>query len=184
MFVLYARDRRRDAAALSRLADAPRACTRQRTAPLGPSRAHRLRLAALFSLDSFGGGFVVQSLLALWLFQRFELSLAAAGTIFFWTGLCPPSPISSRCRIAERIGLVNTMVFTHLPSSLLPDRWRRSCPAWRSSSGCCCVRSLLSQMDVPTRNSYVMAVVTPQRAAGGREHHVGAAQPRVGDRAR
>ena len=77
-----------------------------------------LVLAALFSLDSFAGGFVVQSLLALWLFERFDLSLAAAGSIFFWTGLLSALSYFAAVRLSERIGLVNTMVFTHLPANL------------------------------------------------------------------
>ena len=75
-------------------------------------------LAALFSLDAFGGGFVVQSLIALWLYQRFDLSLAAAGTIFFATGVLSAFSYLVAVRIANRIGLVNTMVFTHLPANL------------------------------------------------------------------
>ena len=88
-----------------------------------PRSGHRRRivytLAALFSLDAFGGGFIVQSLLALWLFQKFQLSIAVAGTIFFWTGVLSAFSYLVAVRIADRIGLVNTMVFTHLPSSLL-----------------------------------------------------------------
>src|SRR5207249_8421407 len=86
--------------------------------PLGPSRSIVYKLAALFSLDAFAGGFVVQSLLALWLFERFGLSLAAAGAIFFWTGVLTAGSYLVAARISRRIGLVNTMVFTHLPSSL------------------------------------------------------------------
>src|SRR5690348_11345338 len=86
---------------------------------LGPSRGIVLRLAALFSLDAFGGGFIVQSLLALWLFNRFGLSLAAAGSFFFWSGLLSAGSYLAAARIARRIGLVNTMVWTHLPSNIL-----------------------------------------------------------------
>ena len=89
-------------------------------------------LAALFSLDAFGGGFVVQSMLALWLYQRFDLSLATPGTIFFWTGVLTAFSYLVAVRIADRIGLVNTMVFTHLPANLcliaipfVPDLARR-----------------------------------------------------------
>ena len=132
--------------------------------PLRKSRTIVLTLAALFSLDAFAGGFVVQSLLALWLFQRFGLSLAAAGAIFFWTGVLTAGSYLIAARISRRIGLVNTMVFTHLPSSLclvlipfMPSLW----PA----IGLLLIRSALSQMDVPTRTSYVMAVVTPGEQA-------------------
>ena len=134
-------------------------------APLRQSKAIVYALAALFSLDAFGGGFIVQSLLALWLFQKFQLSVVVAGAIFFWTGVLSALSYVVAARIARRIGLVNTMVFTHLPSSLL-------LLAIPFVSGLTwvvvllLVRSALSQMDVPTRSSYVMAVVSPgERAA-------------------
>jgi predicted MFS family arabinose efflux permease len=122
-------------------------------------------LSALFSLDAFGGGFVVQSLLALWLFQRFELSVAAAGTIFFWTGVLSAGSYLVAARLAQRLGLINTMVYTHLPSNVLlmlvPFM-----PSLPLALALLFARSALSQMDVPTRNSYVMAVVPPaERAA-------------------
>jgi predicted MFS family arabinose efflux permease len=152
--VLY----RRLPAAPAQAGDAP-------AAPLKESRGIVLRLAALFSLDSFAGGLVVQSLLALWLFERFGLSLAAAGAIFFWTGVLSAFSYLVAVRIAARIGLVNTMVFTHLPANvclvLVP-----LAPGLGVAIALLLVRSLLSQMDVPTRTSYVMAVVTPgERAA-------------------
>jgi predicted MFS family arabinose efflux permease len=75
-------------------------------------------LAALFSLDAFGGGFVVQSLVALWLYQRFGLSVSLASAIFFWTGMLTAFSYLVAARIANRIGLLKTMVFTHLPSSI------------------------------------------------------------------
>jgi UvrD-like helicase C-terminal domain len=86
--------------------------------PLGPSRQIVFTLAALFGLDSFGGGFFVQSLLALWLFDHFGLSLTAAGSLFFWSGLLSALSYPVAVRLARRIGLVNTMVFTHLPSNV------------------------------------------------------------------
>jgi MFS family permease len=132
----------------------------QPAAPLGPSRRIVFTLAALFSLDSFGGGFVVQSMLALWLFERFELSTAVAGTIFFWTGVLSAFSYLVAVRISKRIGLVNTMVFTHLPANvmllLIPF-----VPSLGWVIALLLARSALSQMDVPTRGSYVMAVVTP-----------------------
>jgi len=90
-------------------------------APLGPSRRIVMRLAALFSLDAFAGGLIVNTLLALWLFERFELSLAAAGQFFFWAGLLSAGSQLAAPWVARRIGLINTMVFTHIPSS--PRRW-------------------------------------------------------------
>src|SRR5438128_11582648 len=86
--------------------------------PLGPSRGIVWRLAALFSIDSFAGGLVLNSLLALWLFQRFGMSLAAAGAFFFWTGLLAAFSQLAAGPLARRIGMINTMVFTHIPSSL------------------------------------------------------------------
>ena len=138
---------------------------RARVTPLQSSRRIVLTLAALFSLDAFAGGFVVQSLLALWLFQRFSLSLAAAGTLFFWTGVLTAGSYLVAVRIAKRFGLVNTMVFTHLPSSLCLI----AIPFLASVPGVIAllfVRAALSQMDVPTRSSFVMAVVpASERAA-------------------
>jgi predicted MFS family arabinose efflux permease len=130
------------------------------SAPLGPSRWTVYKLAALFSLDSFAGGFVVQSLLALWLFERFDLSLSAAGVFFFWSGALAAFSFPVAAWLSGRIGLVNTMVFTHLPSSVLLIIAAFS-PNLYVALGLLLVRSALSQMDVPTRTSYVMAVVTP-----------------------
>jgi MFS family permease len=129
-------------------------------APLAQSRGKVYALAALFSLDAFGGGFVVQSMVALWLYQRFGLSPALAGTIFFWTGVLSALSYLVAVRIANRIGLVNTMVFTHLPANLCLV----AVPFVGDVSAVIAlllVRSALSQMDVPTRSSYVMAIVTP-----------------------
>jgi MFS family permease len=129
------------------------------TAPLGPSRGIVYKLAALFAIDSFAGGFVVQSLLALWLFQKFDLSLAAAGAFFFWSGVLSAFSFPVAAWIGSRIGLVNTMVFTHIPSSLCLIA-AAFAPSLEWALGLLLVRAALSQMDVPTRSSYVMAVVT------------------------
>ena len=131
-----------------------------RGAPLGPSRAVVYRLAALFSLDAFAGGFIVQSLLALWLFQRFALSLSAAASFFFWSSVLSAFSYPVAARLAKRIGLVNTMVFTHIPSSICLIL-AAFAPSLEVVIGLLLVRAALSQMDVPTRTSYVMAVVTP-----------------------
>ena len=129
-------------------------------APLQQSKKRVYTLAALFSLDAFAGGFVVQSMVALWLYQRFGLSLAAAGAIFFWTGVLTAASYLVAVRVAGRFGLVNTMVYTHIPSSvcliLLPF-----VPDLSYAIALLFLRSALSQMDVPTRSSYVMAIVTP-----------------------
>jgi MFS family permease len=127
---------------------------------LGPSKSIVYKLAALFSMDAFAGGFVVQSLLALWLFQRFNLSLEAASIYFFCASLLGAMSFPVAAWLAGRIGLVNTMVFTHIPSSIC-----LIAAAFSSDLtvvlALLLVRSALSQMDVPTRSSYVMAVVTP-----------------------
>jgi MFS family permease len=134
--------------------------TQPACAPLRESRRTVYTLAALFALDSLGAGFVVQSLLALWLFERFGLSVATAGTIFFWTGVMSAGSYLLAVPLAKRFGLVNTMVFTHLPSNVLlvlvPFM-----PHLPLAILLLLARSALSQMDVPTRNSYVMAVVPP-----------------------
>jgi len=137
----------------------------RRRAALGPSRRIVLTLAALFGLDAFAGGFIVQSMLALWLFGRFGLSMAAVGAVFFWTGILAALSYLAAVRIARKLGLVNTMVFTHLPSSVLLLLVPLM-PTPALAVALLLARSALSQMDVPTRNSYVMAVVTPpERAA-------------------
>jgi predicted MFS family arabinose efflux permease len=133
--------------------------------PLKQSRRTVFKLAALFSLDSFAGGLAVQSLLALWLFQRFELSITVAGSIFFWTGILSALSQLAAAPLARRIGLINTMVFTHLPANfflvLVPFM-----PNLALALIFLSLRAALSQMDVPARSSYVMAVVTPgERAA-------------------
>jgi len=133
---------------------------RSAAAPLSISRGVVYKLAALFSVDAFAGGFVVQSLLALWLFRRFDMSLAAASLFFFWSGVLSALSYPLAAMIARRIGLVNTMVFTHIPSSLFLILAALS-PNLTAALGLLLLRSVLSQMDVPTRSSYVMAVVTP-----------------------
>ncbi len=134
-------------------------------APLGSSRRIVLKLAALFSIDSFAGGFAVQSLLALWLFERFGMSLTQAGVFFLVAGILSAFSYPVASWLAGRIGLVNTMVFTHIPSSLCLIG-AALVPNLNVALGLLLVRSALSQMDVPTRSSYVMAVVTPpERAA-------------------
>lgn len=135
-----------------------------RSAPLKKSRKVVYTLAALFSLDAFGGGFVVQSMLALWLFQKFQLSVPMAGTVFFWTGIFSALSYLAANRIANRFGLINTMVFTHLPANILliliPFM-----PTLGWAIALLLIRSGLSQMDVPARSSYVMAIVPPEERA-------------------
>ena len=128
--------------------------------PLGPSRAVVVRLAALFSVDAFAGGLVVNALLALWLFERFGLSLGQAGLFFFTTGLLSAGSQLAASTVARRIGLLNTMVYTHIPASLCLVG-AAFAPGLPLALGLLFVRSALSQMDVPTRTAFVMAVVTP-----------------------
>ncbi|MBK9956699.1 MAG: MFS transporter [Rhodocyclaceae bacterium] len=133
--------------------------------PLGPSRGIVVRLATLFSIDAFAGGLVLNTLLVLWLFERFGLSLAAAGSFFFWSGLLSAGSQLAAPWVARRIGLINTMVFTHIPSSifLILAAFAESLPV---ALALLLLRAALSQMDVPTRSAFVMAVVTPaERAA-------------------
>jgi MFS family permease len=129
-------------------------------AALGPSRGIVYKMAALFSIDAFAGGFAVQSLVALWLFNKFGLSLPAAGLFFFWSGVLSAFSFPVAAWLSARIGLVNTMVFTHIPSSLCLIL-AAVAPNLDVVMALLLVRAALSQMDVPTRSSYVMAVVTP-----------------------
>ena len=130
-------------------------------APLHESKRLVYGLAALFGMDSFGTGFLVQSLLALWLYQTFHISITVAAAILFWTSICSAISYLVAVPIAERIGLINTMVFTHLPSNVLLMLVPFA-PNLATAIGLLLARSALSQMDVPTRSSYVMAVVRPE----------------------
>lgn len=131
---------------------------------LARSRAIVLRLAALFSLDSLGGGFVVQSLMVLWLWKRFGLSVTAAGELFFVAGICAAFSQLASSRLAARIGLVETMVYTHLPANVLLVA-AGVAPNVTAAVACLLLRMCLSNMDVPARQSYVMAVVPPEERA-------------------
>jgi MFS family permease len=144
----------------------PRPPVRARTfaAPLAKSRDVVLRLTALFSIDSFAGGFAVQSLLALWLFKRFDMSVEVAGAIFFAAGLLAAWSQLASAWLSERIGLIRTMVYTHLPSNvfLIIAALMPTAPL---AVLFLLLRTSLSQMDVPARQSYVMAVVPPEERA-------------------
>lgn len=147
-----------------RLPEAPVQAEAEKT-PLGPSRRVVFKLAALFSVDSFGGGLVVNSLMSLWLMQKFGLSLAAAGSFFFWTGLLSAASQLAAPVVARRIGLLNTMVFTHIPANVCLVL-AALVPTMPLALALLFIRSALSQMDVPTRTAYVMSAVTPpERAA-------------------
>jgi MFS family permease len=132
------------------------------------SRGVVARLATLFGLDAVGGGFVMQSLLAFWFHQRFGVSVEVLGAIFFGANLLAAVSALSAARIAARIGLINTMVFTHLPSNVLLMLVPLM-PTVELAILMLLARFSISQMDVPTRQSYTMAVVDPDErsAAAG-----------------
>lgn len=136
----------------------------------GVGQSHRvvLKLSALFALDAFGGGFAVQSFAAYWFYLRFRVNPATLGAIFFWANVFAGISALLASRLASRIGLVRTMVFTHLPSNglliLVPLM-----PSLGLAIATLLVRFSISQMDVPARQSYTMAVVPPaeRSAAAG-----------------
>jgi MFS family permease len=136
----------------------------------GIGRSHRVvvKLSGLFALDSFAGGFVVQSFAAYWFYLRFGVNPATLGIIFFWANIFAGISALLAARLAARWGLINTMVVTHLPSNILlilvplmPSLWLAVMVLL--------VRFSISQMDVPTRQSYLMAVVSKEErsAAAG-----------------
>ncbi len=127
---------------------------------LRESRSVVLRLAALFSLDSFAGGFTVQAFVAFWLAQRFDASLGVIGVTFFAFGVLQTASFVSSGRLAERFGMLPTMVFTHLPSNLVLIAVAFA-PNLAVAIALLLVRVLLSQMDVSPRQAYVMALVDP-----------------------
>ncbi len=135
---------------------------------LGRSRPVVLKLSALFALDAFGGGFIIQSIAAYWFHIRFGIDLAALGGIFFVANILAGASALAAAWIASKIGLINTMVFTHLPSNVLlilvPFM-----PTAPLAILLLLLRFSISQMDVPTRQSYTMAVVGPDErsAAAG-----------------
>jgi MFS family permease len=143
--VLYAR--------LPAVVPAPRA-----PAGAGPSSALIRRLAALFALDSFAGGFVLQSLVAYFLHERYGLGLEALGQIFLGAQLVTAASLLLAPRAARRFGLLNTMVVSHLISNVFLIAIAAAPAAWVAVA-LLYARQLLSQMDVPTRQAYVMAVV-------------------------
>jgi len=135
---------------------------------LGPSRGIVLKLSALFGMDAFGGGFVVQSFAAYWFYLRFGVNPATLGGIFFGANLLSGLSALAASRIAARIGLIRTMVFTHLPSNILLIVVPLM-PNLPLAITVLMLRFSISQMDVPTRMSYTMAVVRPEErsAAAG-----------------
>jgi MFS family permease len=125
------------------------------------SRGPVLRLAGLFAVDAFAGGFVVQSLISYWFSLRFGVGAEFLGPLFFGVNVMKSISYLLAVRIADRIGLLKTMVFTHLPSNVLLMMIPLM-PTISSASVVLLARHLLSQMDVPTRSSYIVAVVEPE----------------------
>ena len=129
--------------------------------PLQKSRGIVLRLASLFALDAFAGGLVVQTILSLWFHLRFGVPLSVLGGLFFGTNLLAALSFPVAAWLAKRIGLLNTMVFTHLPSNfllmLVPFM-----PTFPLAALFLLARQSLSQMDVPTRQAYTMTLVAPE----------------------
>jgi len=133
-------------------------------AALAESRSIVLRLAALFSLDSFGGGFVVQSLLVLWLYRRFHLDERTTAAVFFVAGTLSAFSQVLSPWVASRIGLIRTMVYTHLPANVFLVLAGLA-PTAPLAIACLLLRMAVSQMDVPARQAFVMAVVPPEERA-------------------
>jgi len=132
----------------------------ERRSRLTKSRRTVFRLSGLFALDSFGGGFVVQAFLAYWLEAKYDASVATLGLVFFGVAVIQTASFLAAPRLAEHFGLLRTMVLTHLPSNvflvLIPFA-----PTFPVAVVLLFVRTALSQMDVPTRQAYVMALVEP-----------------------
>jgi predicted MFS family arabinose efflux permease len=164
MFVLYAALALVNLLAYRMLSPSVEPRTITSNAPLHRSRGTVFRLSGLFAIDSFAGGFVVQSILALWLFRRYGLSVDQAAVIFFAAGIFTAFSFLIAARVAERFGLINTMVFTHLPSNILLVLVALMPNVWLAVA-MLLARQSLSQMDVPTRQSYVMAVVDEDERA-------------------
>ncbi|MGH2605826.1 MAG: MFS transporter, partial [Anaerolineales bacterium] len=156
--------------ALARLSPAvePAGAPKRNGLALQRSRKTVFRLAALFSLDAFAGGFVVQSIVVYWFSLRFGVGLAVLGPVFGVASLLKALSYVVAVRLADRFGLVRTMVFSHLPSNvlllLLP-----AMPSLPLAIAILLMRHMLAQMDVPARTSYVVAIVDPEErtAASG-----------------
>ncbi len=176
MFVLYAILGVAGGLLYARIPRRPPAAVSGTAAALGPSRFIVYKLAALFSLDAFAGGFVVQSLLALWLFERFDMSLAAASVFFFWTGVLSAFSFPVAAWLSRRIGLVNTMVFTHIPSSVCADSGRRRAHAAAGARALADPRRAVAD---GRADALVIRDGGGHRRGAGRrgEFHRGAAQP-------
>jgi MFS family permease len=148
------------AAGLSRRVESGRELEREPLPPLHESRTIVLRLSGLFAIDSFAGGFVVQTYVAFWLTRAFDAQPDVLGAVFFCAGLLQALSFQVAVRLAERFGLLRTMVFTHLPSNLLLAALPLA-PSLPVAIALLFGRFALSQMDVPTRQAYVVGIVDP-----------------------
>jgi len=153
--------------AVEAVPDAARTKT-PRVLGLHQSRKIVFNLSALFAIDAFGGGLVIQSMLALWFHVRFGVDAEVLGRIFFGANILAGISALLAVRLAKRFGLINTMVFTHIPSNILLMLVPLM-PSLPLAIGLLLIRFSISQMDVPTRQSYTMAVVSPDErsAAAG-----------------
>jgi MFS family permease len=142
--------------------------TRMRLLGLHRSRRVVFKLSSLFAMDAFAGGLLVQSLMAYWFHVRFGVESGVLGSIFFSANILAGISALLAVRLAEKFGLINTMVFTHIPSNLLLILVPLM-PTLPLAIGVLLLRFSISQMDVPTRQSYTMAVVAPDErsAASG-----------------
>jgi len=141
-----------------------RALKQERRFGVNKSRTPVAKLAGLFALDAFAGGFIVQSIVAYWFYLRFDTNLNSLGAIFFGTNLLSALSFLAAPAIARRFGLLNTMVFTHLPSNFLLLLMPLM-PGVKGAVLLLLARNSLSQLDVPTRQSYTMAIVDPDERA-------------------
>jgi predicted MFS family arabinose efflux permease len=140
--------------------------TKSMTKTLSPkSKEIIAKLSGLFAIDSFAGGFVIQSIVSLWFFTRFNVDLTTLSYIFSIAGVLTAFSFIISTKIADRIGLINTMVFTHLPSNILIILVAFS-PSFLLAIILYLARMGLSQMDVPTRQSYIVAVVNEDERTG------------------
>ncbi|HEY7627923.1 MAG TPA: MFS transporter [Ilumatobacteraceae bacterium] len=165
VFVIYAAVGALMLVVYSSMSSGVEAATHAASAPLGQSKAIVYRLAALFSIDAFGGGFAVQSLLVLWLLRHHHFSVGKAGAVLAVMQILSAASGYVAVRIEKRLGPLRTMAFTHLPGQvfLIGAALMPNAPL---AVACLIARSLTSSMDVPVRNAYVMSVVTPaERAA-------------------
>jgi MFS family permease len=171
MFVVYALMNLATAVLYSMLSEAAEVETDagEEAPPLSPeTRRYVLGLSLLFSVDSLGGGFITQTLVSYWFFDRFNLEMDTIGVIFAISNILAAASFLLAARISERIGLINTMVYSHIPANVLMMSVPFM-PNLGASTTVYMARSLLCQMDVPTRQSYTMAIVKPEersRVAG------------------